>query len=86
MSECGDDEKDWFPQMSVCWPTAQLEAAKGLYAALHEDKPYHDGSFKRWAKERSHSTAFHFSDGVSFYLSEADDPDAEDFLRPATAP
>lgn len=79
MSECGDDERDWFPQMSVCWPSAQLAAAQALYADLHKDRPYHDGSFKNWAEGRSRAHPFHYADGVSMWLADEDIP-GPDFL------
>lgn len=72
ISECPDDERDWFPQRSICWPTAQLEAAKRLFALLHEEQPYHDGTFQRWAKEPSAAYPFHYGDGHRFYLTPSD--------------
>jgi hypothetical protein len=44
-SECPDDERDWFPQRDVCWPAAQAAAANRLYDLIHEEQPFHDGSF-----------------------------------------
>jgi len=82
-SECPDDERDWFPQLAVCWPAAQLEAAKAFYADLHAEAPFHDGSFKRWATERSRAFPFHFTDGVSIWLSPVELSPGEDFLNPA---
>ena len=53
-----------------------LVAAEWKYAALHEDMPFHDGSFKSWAKERSDSHPYHFNDGVRLWVSDVDyDPD-----------
>lgn len=69
--------------MSVCWPTAQLEAAKALYAQQHEKLPFHDGSRKRWAEKRSLSFPFHYGDGVTFWLAETEQEGTEDFLRPS---
>lgn len=82
VDECADDERDWFPQMSICWPTAQLAAAQALYADLHKDKPYHDGHFKNWAEVRSRQHAFHYADGVSMWLATEDIPGL-DFLAGA---
>lgn len=58
----------------------QLQAAMALYADLHADRPFHDGTFENWAAERSRAFPFRYDDGVSFYLAESDvDPD-DDFL------
>lgn len=81
MSECEDDEKDWYPQLSRCWPTAQLEAAKALYADLHDAKPFTNGN-GGWAKERSFDFPFRYDEGVAFWMSPVDIP-GEDFLRPS---
>lgn len=76
VSECDDDERDWFPQMVVCWPSAQLAAAQALYADQHMERPYHDGSFQSWSKERTRAYPFHYRDGVSMYLAPIEmDPD-----------
>lgn len=53
----------------VCWPAAQLEAAKRQYSLLHKKEPYHDGSFKFWSKEPTPFTPFHFMDGVRLRMS-----------------
>lgn len=67
---------------AVCWPTAQLEAAKRRYELLHHEKPYHDGTFSRWSKDASLKYPFHAFDGVSFWLSPIDLPD-DDWLEQA---
>lgn len=80
LDECADDERDWFPQRMVCQPTMQLQAAMALYADLHEERPFHDGTFQNWAKERSRAFPFRFDDGVSFYLAETDVDPEDNFL------
>ena len=50
----------------------EREAASAMYAKLHEDAPYHDGSFRSWAKERSQSHPYHFGDGVTFGVAAED--------------
>lgn len=84
VSECGDDERDWFPQRTICWPTAQLEAAKRRYAMLHADEQYTDG-LGGWAKDASIQFPFHYSDGVSFWLSRVDLTPDDDFLGQSVA-
>lgn len=65
--------------MSVCWPTAQLEAAKRRYELLHENEPYHDGN-GHWAEKPSLDYPFHLSDGTSFWMSPVDLSPDDDFL------
>jgi hypothetical protein len=79
-TECPDADADWFPQMSTCYPTMQLEAVKRRYAELHKDRPYHDGTRVIWAEKPSRLTPFHFSDGVTFWLSREDLTPDDDFL------
>ena len=50
----------------------EREAASAAYADLHKDAPYHDGSFKSWAKERSRSHPYHYGDGVTFGVADHD--------------
>lgn len=65
----------------------QLEAAKRLYEKRHKDQPYHDGTETIWAEEPSQLTPFHFSDGVTIWLSREDLTPEDDFLgnRPSAA-
>jgi hypothetical protein len=89
VSECGDDEADWFPQREICQPAMQLEAVKRLYSLRHQEKQYHDGSFpadlSKWAKEPSRDYPFHFADGVSFWMSREDRTPDEDWLGESVA-
>ena len=60
----------------MCRKTADLEAANWRYASLHEELPYHDGSFESWRKERSVSHPFRYDSGVRLWVSDVDyDPD-----------
>lgn len=43
-----------------------------MYADLHKDAPYHNGTFGSWVKERSASHPYHFSDGVTFGVAGED--------------
>lgn len=72
-SECSDHERVWYPQRVVCFATMERESAQRAYEQLHEDRPYHDGTFKNWGAERSGRTPYHFMDGVSIYTSPDDD-------------
>lgn len=78
--ECGDDQRVLYPQRSICWPSAQLAVAERLFSMLHEEKPFHDGSFTVFMEKASEMTPFHVGDGLSFYMSERDDDPDDEFL------
>jgi hypothetical protein len=86
-SECGDDDRDWFPQLSICQPSMQLEAAKARYEQIHSERPFHDGTltpdghFARWSKTRSADYPYHWSDGVGIFLAPVDLGLGGDFLE-----
>lgn len=80
-SECPDADRDWFPQMSVCYPTMQEKAAQRRWESLHHERPYHDGSFESWSKEPSLSHPFKYDDGVMIWVSKEDLSPADDFLE-----
>ena len=63
-----------------------LAAADRKWAALHEDRPWHDGSFTSWVKERSDSHPFHFQDGVRLWVSDVDYSPDDTFLQSEVAP
>jgi hypothetical protein len=63
-----------------------LKAAERKWASLHADRPFHDGSFRSWAKEFSDSHPFHFNDGVLVWVSDVDYSPADQFLRSEYAP
>jgi hypothetical protein len=62
-----------------------LAAADRLYDMLHEERPYHDGSFALWAKEPSREFPFHYRDGVTIWLSPVELNPDDDFLSPSVA-
>lgn len=55
--------------------------AEATYDEIHKDLPYHDGSFKKWAKTRSDSTPYHYRDGVSISVHREDFSPDNDFLK-----
>lgn len=59
----------------------QLKAAERIYGLIHKDRPYHDGSFERWAAEPSARFPFHFMDGVTIWMSEVELAPDDDFLE-----
>lgn len=60
----------------------ELAAAEARYDENHEDLPYHDGSWKRWAANRSENFPYHYRDGVRLWIAREDVDPTDDFLTP----
>lgn len=58
----------------------ELVAANAQYAKLHEKRPYHEGGFKTWAKERSSKHPYRYDEGVHIYLAPTDLNPGDEFL------
>lgn len=59
----------------------ELAAIEARYDKIHEELPYHDGTFKVWSAERSERFPYHYRDGVRLWISK--DPDeSENIFRP----
>lgn len=78
---CSDPERDWYPQRTVCWATANQLAATRRYELLHEQLPYHDGTFDNWSKHYSADTPYRFDDGVTIWVAPIDYGSGGDFLE-----
>ena len=53
-------------------------AAARQYERLHEDAPWHDGTFTSWRKEPSASHPYRADDGVTIWVASVDlNPDDE---------
>lgn len=48
------------------------ESANAAYEALHKDRPWHNGSFRSWATERSDSHPFYYTHGVTIGVADFD--------------
>ncbi|HEY9353474.1 MAG TPA: hypothetical protein VIP28_09500, partial [Nocardioides sp.] len=72
ISECSDPETDYYPFRFVCYATMEREAANAAYADLHEDAPFHNGTFTSWAKERSKRHPYRYNDGVTITVAGHD--------------
>lgn len=83
--ECQDDERDWYSQLSVCYPTMQEKAAQRWFEEIHRDKPFHDGSFDRWSEKWSPGFPFHYSDGTTVWISKEELGLGGDFLNRGSA-
>jgi hypothetical protein len=62
----------------------QRAAAARRYEALHEERPYHDGNFRRWFKDPGPNSPFHFRDGVTIWVASTDVNPEDDFLKHST--
>lgn len=60
-------------------------SAEFRYARLHEDAPYHDGTFTSWAKEQSTSHPLHYSAGVTIWVAQVDIAPHDEFTTDAQA-
>lgn len=79
---CTDPDSTWYPQRSICYATREREAAEAKYAALHEKRPYHDGTYESWAEKRTDDHPYHYSDGVTIWVAEQDVNPDDKFLDP----
>ncbi len=81
-SECTDPDKTWFGNRVTCYATRARLAAEGLWAELHKDKPFHDGTEKNWSDKRSAAHPYRYDEGVTILpLLEDLTPD-DHFLTP----
>ncbi len=55
-------------------------AAEWRYDAIHEDEPYHDGTFKNFSAVRTIDTPYHYRDGVNVWVAKHDLTPDDDFL------
>lgn len=68
---CGDPERDWYPQRTVCYVQRETAAARAMYELRHKDQPFTDGEGS-WAAERSAAHPYHFNDGVHIWVAPVD--------------
>lgn len=81
---CADPEREWFPQLEVCYPTMEREAAVAKYARRHEKLAYHDGTFpedmREWSEHPTAEKPYHFNHGVTIWAAGEDLGLGGDFL------
>lgn len=86
-SVCHDPTTSWYPQRVVDFAEMELAASRWIYSNLHDERPYHDGTFTRWAKKRTRRHPYHFQDGVSIIVAREDlNPDDEFLTDPRASP
>ncbi|KAB2807983.1 hypothetical protein F9L07_25270 [Pimelobacter simplex] len=77
---CSDPAVLWYPQRTLCYATMARASANARYDDLHDERPYHDGTFTHWAKDRSAAHPFHARDGVTIWVTTEDLTPDDDFL------
>ncbi|WP_148077081.1 hypothetical protein [Nocardioides aurantiacus] len=69
---CGDEQRVWYPHRNVCYRDRAQKVAERKWRELHAKEPFHDGTGKRWAKEYSPQTPYHYDDGVTVSVHPTD--------------
>jgi predicted amidophosphoribosyltransferase len=85
-SECSDPEKVWYPQREVCYASMEQAASDARYHRLHEQKPWHDGSFAKWAEKPSEGHPYKYDMGVTIGVHDSDLRPTDEFLTKELAP
>lgn len=80
---CSDPDRDWYPSRRVCYASMAEASANRRYDALHENRPYHNGTFGEWRERPDTDHLFSARDGVTITVAEYDPTPGEDFLNPA---
>lgn len=57
-----------------------VAAVNSKYDALHEDLPFHDGTFAAWGKESS-EMPYSYRAGVTLWVSSQDLTPGDEFLN-----
>lgn len=53
------------------------------YDEIHEELPYHDGTFTGWSSKRDKRHPYHYRDGVTLWVSLVEDTTENIFEPPA---
>lgn len=80
VEKCSDPKVDWFPQRVVCYSTMERMSAQQDWDKLHEERQWHDGTFKHWSKIRTKATPYQRNWGVTIFASDTDLGLGGDFL------
>lgn len=56
----------------VCYATMEQAAADARYARIHDERKWHDGTFRRWAKEPSREHPYRYDFGVTIGVAATD--------------
>lgn len=89
LEECSDPEREWFPQLSVCYATMEERSAQTRFDEIHKDRPWHDGSFPEdraaWSDKRTAETPFRYDWGARVFVTDTDLDMGGDFLWQSVA-
>lgn len=66
--------------MTVCYATMERSAAQARWETLHEERPYHNGTHRSWAKEMSPEHPYYRDSGVNIWVAPRDINPDDDFL------
>ena len=80
---CSDPDRDWFPQRNICYATRERAAAAALWAQMHAERPYHDGTESLFSEKRTRATPYRYDEGVTLFVSEVDLNPDDQFLTPS---
>lgn len=83
---CHDPDQVWYPQRAVDYAVMEQKAADARYERLHENLPYHDGTFTNWAKDRSADHPYKYDEGVTVLVTPVDYTPDDLFLTDPRAP
>ena len=79
---CGDPQRDWFAQKTVCYRDRAQKTARRMFEAVYgEDHQFHDGKGLKWAKEFSPATPTRYDDGVTISVTPTDESPGATFLE-----
>lgn len=69
---CSDPDRQWFPQLEVCRPTREQQAAWAAYERLHEKRPWCNAAMTSWAEKPDEAHPFRYDHGVTVWAAETD--------------
>jgi len=64
----------------------ESEAAQAMWHRLHEERPWHDGTFANWSDKPSPQFPYKYDMGVEIGVSDTDLRPTDDFLARERAP
>lgn len=56
------------------------QAAQARFQRLHEDRPWHDGTFSSWQEKPDADHPYHFTHGTTVWVADVDHGHGGDFL------
>lgn len=69
---CSDPEGIFYPQRDVCYASMEREAANAKWARMHEDRPWHNGSWTSWESKPSAGHPYHRDHGLVIGVAVTD--------------